>query len=821
MRILIDMQGAQTALAAKSEVGRYWRSLCMAMLTNPGQSEISLLLNAQSAETFVDLRRMALDHLPHERILGWQSLPLQKARSQSEPWRSAMAGLLRGDVIAAAQPDVLHASALLEGPFENAAVTIDGQIPTGVFLYDSKPRLFCEDAAHPAMNDWYQSRVRQLTCAQLLLTTNEASKREAVNLLSINPSRVVSIGVGVEESFFVTPVGWDEGKSIRERHGLFRPFILYYGGFNPDNNVGSLIEAFALAKQSLPHPHDLVLVGYVEPAGRLALQQLAARHGIFAENLRWLDDLPEQSLVDLQRACAVFAYPCLREGFGLPVLEAMAAGARVLCSGRGGFLEGAASQEITFDPARTDSMSFALVRALSGNFVGPSHAENQARVSALTWSSCARRTIEAYESLHAELKPGRSQIMVPPLGKLVRKIAALAPPSIDLTDISALTSAIGANRPSRNPPRLLLDATVQSTNRPSSGIGRVVNRITAELLRRPPHGLVVTPVRADDNPLHFRVAGRYRASLLGEAFVGEEEHVELRRGDHFLALDLYHALYRRTAFLDRVRQVGGRLSAVVYDLLPLQRPDWFEPGSAEMHSLWFDAVSQFDELVCISRTVAEDVVLELHRRLPRQRHPRVDWFHLGSELPVTPNGHLPPQISERPTVLLVSVLWQRKGHEQTLDAFEQLWKDGWDVNLVFAGRVGWGVDRLVKRLIHHPEKGKRLFWFNGPDDGILGQLYASCTGVLVASEGEGFGLPVVEALAHKRPVLARDLPIFNEIAGDSVTYFRAENPEQLAFSLRDWIEAISRGMPSGDTPALLSWPEATVQLLSALGLKET
>lgn len=329
----------------------------------------------------------------------------------------------------------------------------------------------------------------------------------------------------------------------------------------------------------------------------------------------------------------------------------------------------------------------------------------------------------------------------------------------------------------------------------------------------------MTPVRVDHIRRHFCVARQYKASLLGEVFVGREELVKLGPGDHFFAMDLNHTLGHQTVFLDRVRQTGGRLSALVYDLLPMQRPDWFPPGLDESHSRWFDAVSQFDDLVCISRTVAEDVLSELQQRMPEHRHPRVSWFHLGSELPTKPKGTLPQQLSERPTVLLVSILWKRKGHEQALDAFEKLWNSGENVNLVFAGRVGWGLDELISRIADHPENGKRLFWFNGPDDGLLGQLYARCTGVLVASEGEGFGLPVVEALAHKRPVLARDLPIFKEIAGDRVTYFRADSSEQLAQALHHWITAISHVTPGEDPPPQLSWGEASAQLLSALNLK--
>jgi len=77
----------------------------------------------------------------------------------------------------------------------------------------------------------------------------------------------------------------------------------------------------------------------------------------------------------------------------------------------------------------------------------------------------------------------------------------------------------------------------------------------------------------------------------------------------------------------------------------------------------------------------------------------------------------------------------------------------------------------------------------------------------------------VEALAHRRPVLARDLPVFKEIAGDRVTYFRAESPEQLAQALHHWLAATPQLVPCEDAPPLLSWSEASAQLLAALNLK--
>ncbi|REM39804.1 glycosyltransferase, partial [Mycobacterium tuberculosis] len=68
------------------------------------------------------------------------------------------------------------------------------------------------------------------------------------------------------------------------------------------------------------------------------------------------------------------------------------------------------------------------------------------------------------------------------------------------------------------------------------------------------------------------------------------------------------------------------------------------------------------------------------------------------------------QIAAAPAFLMVGTVEPRKGHAQTLDAFEQLWRNGIDVNLVIAGKKGWMVEEVVERLQQHPQRGRRLFW---------------------------------------------------------------------------------------------------------------
>ena len=381
-----------------------------------------------------------------------------------------------------------------------------------------------------------------------------------------------------------------------------------------------------------------------------------------------------------------------------------------------------------------------------------------------------------------------------------------------------LAEAIAANQPPSGPRRLLVDVSTQALGLPGTGIARTVLRIAQSLLSKPPDATRVELVRAPMESGAYVHARRLTASLTEQPDEDRaEEPVEFRVGDQFLALDLNHTLPAKRDRVHRLRELGGQLHAVVYDLLPLQRPDWFPTGLDQHHRAWFDEIAGWDNLHCISQAVASDVRAELERS-GRPYSPRVSWFHLGSDLPERSTGEPLPELSGRPNILMVSTVWARKGHAQALDAMELLWKEGVEANLVIVGRPGWGVEDVVRRMRAHPQRNRRLFWYAETDDGLLAQLYATVDGVLIASEAEGFGLPLVEALHHRRPVLARDLPVFRELVGDCVRYFEGLDAASLAMALRRWLLDLTKGhVPHPETFRPVSWAGATQQLLQGMG----
>jgi glycosyltransferase involved in cell wall biosynthesis len=136
---------------------------------------------------------------------------------------------------------------------------------------------------------------------------------------------------------------------------------------------------------------------------------------------------------------------------------------------------------------------------------------------------------------------------------------------------------------------------------------------------------------------------------------------------------------------------------------------------------------------------------------------------------------------------------------------------------VIVGKKGWVVDGLLTKLESHPELGKRLFWLQGVSDEYLVKIYESSTCLIAASEGEGFGLPLIEAAQHGIPIIARDLPVFKEVAGAGAYYFHGLKGKDLALAISKWqILNDQDNSPSSANLKWLTWSESAQMISSRL-----
>ncbi len=431
---------------------------------------------------------------------------------------------------------------------------------------------------------------------------------------------------------------------------------------------------------------------------------------------------------------------------------------------------------------------------------------------------CADQYFAAIENAYLKAQCGATGV-----------IDALAPCKPD--EVRTLAYAIARNLspfPRRRTLFLDISEIVQTDAR--SGIQRVVRSILMEFLRCPPEGWHVEPVRATLGEPGYRTARQFACGFLGLPVDWlSDEPVEPVAGDRFLILDLVlQVLPDQKAVLRQWRAMGVQIQILIYDCLPLLMPNYFESGVSEAFRLWLETASEMDGIIAISRTVADEAVEWLDRvgnagrRLPLP----VSYFHLGADTENSaPSRGMPPEadailasMDKNRTFLMVGTLEPRKGHALVLAAMERLWADGEAVQLIIVGTQGWAVESLAERLRAHPERARKLHWLSGVSDEFLDALYRKAKALVFASEGEGFGLPLIEAARHGGAIIARDITVFREIAEDHADYFAADSDSaELAGHLREWLQRHAEGRhPRSDGVRWITWRESALQLQEAL-----
>ena len=275
----------------------------------------------------------------------------------------------------------------------------------------------------------------------------------------------------------------------------------------------------------------------------------------------------------------------------------------------------------------------------------------------------------------------------------------------------------------------------------------------------------------------------------------------------------------------RFKQRGGTVVGVVYDLIPITHVHTCVPELTQAFGNWLAGHFRVtDAFVCISKSVA-DSLTDYIRKGSRGRallsKARIGYFHLGSELDfVDPTKPVRQSIKdifdeERHSFLMVGSIEPRKMHSYVLDAFDRLWARGGAGALIIVGRHGWKTEDFLERVATHPQLGKQLFIFRDTSDSELDYVYKNASSLVIASEIEGFGLPVVEAFQRGLPVLCSDIPVFREIADGKATFFDLSSPANLSDALEDFCAKVDLKVRRQREPqSWISWQQSTEQLLA-------
>lgn len=397
-----------------------------------------------------------------------------------------------------------------------------------------------------------------------------------------------------------------------------------------------------------------------------------------------------------------------------------------------------------------------------------------------------------------------------------------------------LAQALARNQTAREARRICVDISMLVAMDAKSGIQRVVRALLHAFVTQPPSGFEILPVYTTPDYEGYRHAAQFMQRWLtstDEAKGGGTRHESSLRDeavlftdrDIFLGLDLHPSFVpAREVLLRHMRNLGVQVKFVVYDLLPITMPKNFPLGIEAVFTQWFSTVMQAQELICISKAVADEIKADFLPKAEGLKPMRITHFQLGCDIdnsvPTTGIDAdaevLLKQIKTSTTFLMVGTIEPRKNHEQVLLAFEHLWSAGEDITLVLVGKFGWNIDGLAEKLRGHPQAGAKLFWLEGISDQYLQKLYETCDALIMASVGEGFGLPLIEAASYDLPLLATDLAVFREVAGDCAYYFDGFTAREIKAGVVDWLALYkNQKHPVSTDMPYVTWQESAFQLL--------
>jgi glycosyltransferase involved in cell wall biosynthesis len=389
MRVGIDVGGA---LRPDTGSGRYTHELVHALARVAPELEIILLSNAFRAR----------DHGARCPLPGRVVNPRIPDRLLLAAWRR-----LRWPPVDAlvGRVDVFHASDWVHPP-QRRGVSV-------TTINDLGPLV------HP---EWYSPDVvsihrrKNLAAAEraaLIITISEFTRREFLSAFDVDPGRVRAVALGVSPAFRAR----DPGRAVAtaRRLGLTTPFVLYVGTREPRKNVTGLIDIFGRMRARRPDL-TLAIVGmrpdreaaYVHGVGRWAgpeVEDRVRRLGL-EPAVCVVGFVSLRELIDLYSAAAVLVYPTMYEGFGLPLLEAMACGLPVVASNRSAVPEVVGDAGILSDPDDPDRFAADAVRVLEDAALRDRcRTRGLARVARFTWDATARETLAIY---HEAMTCGRN-----------------------------------------------------------------------------------------------------------------------------------------------------------------------------------------------------------------------------------------------------------------------------------------------------------------------------------------------------------------------------------------------------------------------------
>ncbi len=739
MRLVLDLQGAQTESRFRG-IGRYSLALAQAITRNANGHEIWVVLNGNFPETIESIRATFKGLIPPNRVVVFDVPSLVSWESAENSWRRRAAELIRESFLAEMQADMVHVSSLFEGSnLCNAVIslgTLGQHPPTAITLYDLIPLLNPTSYLGAEwVRQWYTDKVCSLKQADLLLAISDSARQEAMSALGLTGEQIVTISAAHTDNFRPCLLNGTKKQQVLASYGLNLPYLMYSGALESRKNLDRLLKAFALLPKELQSKHQLLFVGKVSDFDRLHLDTLASQLGITPQFVL-AGHIADEDLVTLLSHCALFVFPSLHEGFGLPALEAMACGAPSIGSKTTSVPEVIGRADALFDPSDPDDMAEKITQVLTNDdFLKSLREHALVQAKKFSWDLCAQRAVAAFEQ-HGAAQPAKlidwAKIVVArgdSYRQLIDAIGAINQDSYTPTelDLMGIARCIDHNRKHT-------EAIVRTQTLPDSITWRIegpfdssyslalLNRETARALSQQGHRVAL---HSTEGPGDFVPSAAFLSANLDiNACYVASQNIAENDAD----------ITSRNLYPPRVNDMTCRQNL-------LHHYAWEESGFPR------EWVENFNEhlqgVTCLSRHV-EKILIDHGVSVPMAVSGcGVDhWERIEADK----TFHITAKTFR---FLHVSSCFPRKGADLLLEAYGLVFSAQDDVTLViktFPNPHNEIHSWLARAKAEHHNFPDVLIIDDDLGDSQLRALYAKCHALIAPSKAEGFGLPMAEAM---------------------------------------------------------------------------
>lgn len=375
MKILID--GISLSLKSSGGINRYWLNLLPAIKKLNRTIKIELLIHTKLKLPQISRADIEINYL--------RKLPIPLPKTFFEPLITPLNNFSLNQQWQKISGDIFHSSYYTRHP--------DNKIPQVITVYDMIYEKFPQYFYGKKYDNWRERKRQSIELADAIICISKNTKKDLINYYNLKNNKVYVIYPGVDKVFKHINTKLIINRFFK-KYKITRPYLLFLGPRGRYKNFQKLIEAYREWKGK--REFDIITVGGNEFTSK---EKLLFKRTNLTNNIYNFQFVGDQDLCLFYNCAYAFIYPSFYEGFGIPLLEAMACGTLVLASNRSSFPEASQNAFIYFNPESKNSIIKSLNQALNKSERKKYIQRGVERVKSFSWEKAARQTLTVYKSL--------------------------------------------------------------------------------------------------------------------------------------------------------------------------------------------------------------------------------------------------------------------------------------------------------------------------------------------------------------------------------------------------------------------------------------